>query len=197
MLIRQAGDRGQLYGSVSPARHRRRRSTRAASRSTAPGAARQGDQDHRPVHHPGGAASRSARERHHQRRPQRGRSRAPGARRGRAGREDRSRKKPRSPPRNCSRKAPARRPEGEEADGSLNASSIAVRIGNGAARKAAPFSFLALRSETARRASRTLPHSLILSLSKGDGCSPGIVHSAASQTQRLGSVVPHPSTGSG
>ena len=34
MLIRQAGDRGQLYGSVTPARYRRRRWKRAASRST-------------------------------------------------------------------------------------------------------------------------------------------------------------------
>ena len=88
VLIRQAGDRGQLYGSVSPARHRRRRSTRAASPS---------DRTQVPLDQAiktiglftiaVRAASRSARERHDQRRAQRGRSRAPGARRKRAGRD--------------------------------------------------------------------------------------------------------------
>ncbi len=91
ILIRQAGDRGQLYGSVSPRDIADAIEKAGFKVDRTPGADQPGDQVHRPVRHPGGAASGSAGERHRQCRAQRGRSRAPGPRRKCAGGEDRRR----------------------------------------------------------------------------------------------------------
>ena len=118
LAIRQAGDTGQLYGSVTTARHRRAGDRGRLHRRPPPDHSRQADQDARAAPDPRRPAPGGDRAGHAQRRPLRGRGRAPGARRGRDGGEGGGARSSRpSTPTRCSRtEALARQREGEDAE---------------------------------------------------------------------------------
>ena len=69
VIIRQAGESGQLYGSVIAPRHRRSGLHLRCGRRTQPRVARYADQDHRHVYGNGCTAPGSGSEDHHQRCP--------------------------------------------------------------------------------------------------------------------------------
>ena len=111
-----------------PARHRRCRQRRRLHHRPHAGAARQGDQDHRPVPdsvvlHPEVRVHRDDQCRAHG-----GRSRTPGARRRRAGRTHGSRRSRGRAPKSCSKKARDRRPRRPRNAASKWAGSFAVGI---------------------------------------------------------------------
>ena len=69
VILRQAGESGQLYGSVSTRDIAEAASGRRRDGHAQPGVARYADQDHRPLHGPRRASSRSDRQGDGQRRP--------------------------------------------------------------------------------------------------------------------------------